>query len=340
MLGSVIGIEIGNNTIKLIEVIKKGTSLKVERFSLLETPKNCILDGTMHNIEPIYQTIAKEISQKKYKAKKAIILIQGNAIIIRNIVMAKQSEKVIRQLIAIRPEEYLPVDTAQYQIDFKIVREFEEKGEDKQEVVLVAAPNSIVLPMVNLIESLKWVPIQISIPSQALEKVFGQQERMVDAIDADILVIDIGGKSTTVTIIAQGHAVLTRIIEFGVDVIHEAIDSSFISPEEQEMSKDAKKEYDEYLIELIKPQIEYNILSELERVLQFYYSRFENRPISKVYLIGGGANVEGIKTYIQDALNIDTKVFNTFSNVIEGPGLEFEEYRRFFVNILGAIHGI
>ncbi len=340
MLGSMIGIEIGNSTIKLIEVKKKGTSLKIEKFSLLDTPKDCMLDGTMHNVEPIYQAISKEITLKKYKAKKAVVLIQSNTIIIRNIMMAKQSEKVMRQLITMRPEEYLPVDTSQYQIDFKIVREFEEKGEAKQEVFLVAAPNSIVLPMVNLIESLNCIPLQISIPSQALETVFGDQVNMVHNTEGDLLVIDIGGKSTTVTIIARDHAVLTRIIEFGIEAINETINNSFDNPKEQEVENENKEAYAEYLKELIKPQIEYNIIAELERILQFYYSRFENRPIKKVYLIGGGASIEGIKTYIKEALNINTKTLTEFSNVIEKEGLEFEPYRRFFVNILGAIHGI
>jgi type IV pilus assembly protein PilM len=339
MLGKVLGIEIGSNTIKLIEVTKKGINLKVENFALLDTPKDCIVNGVMHNIEPIYQTISKEITLKKYKAKKAIILIQSNTIIIRNIVIDKQPEKIIRQLLEIRPEEYLPVDASQYQIDFKIVREFEEKGQAKQEMMLVAAPNQIVLPMVNLVESLKLVPITVDIPSQALENLFKDEKNLVHDLEQDVMVIDIGGRSTAVTIIANGAAVLTRIIEFGGEAIYEVMNQSFVSLPEN-AKKEEKEEYDAYIRELIRPQIEYNILAELERILQFYYSRFENRPIRKVYLIGGGAEIEGLKTYIRDALTIDTVILEEFVNVIEKPGLEWMSYRKFFVNILGAINGI
>ena len=197
MAGNMIGIEIGSSNIKLIEVTKKAATLKVENFSLLNTPKDCVINGVIAQMEPIYEIIAKELITKGYKAKKAVIVIQSNHIIIRNAIIDKQPEKIIKQLIAIRPEEYLPVDTSQYQIDFKISKEFQEAGVDKQELLLVAAPNNIVILMVNLVESLKLTPIRISIPSEALAKAFGSHTRIVHDTGENALVIDIGGKSTT-----------------------------------------------------------------------------------------------------------------------------------------------
>jgi type IV pilus assembly protein PilM len=335
-----LGIEIGNNTIKLIEVTKKAETIKIEKFSLLDTLRDCVVNGGITHLEPILEVISKELTSKKYKAKKAVVLIQSNQIIIRNAVIDKQPEKVIKQLLAIRPEEYLPVETSQYQIDFKITREFEEAGVNKQEILLVAAPNHIVLPMVNLIESLKLTPIKISIPSEALAKAFGAEARIVNHTDGDALIIDIGGKSTTATIVSKGHTVLTRIIEFGVDLVNETIESSFVNPNEEQLTDQGKNEYENYLKELIRPQIEYNVIAELERIIQFYYSRFENSPIRKIYLIGGGANIKGIETYIREALNIQTQGISEFTNVVEKPDSDFASYRRFFVNILGAINGI
>lgn len=340
MAGRIMGIEIGSSTIKLIEVTKKAETLRIEKFSLLDTPKDCVINGVINHIEPIYEAISKEMVTKKYKAKKAVILIQSNQIIIRNVIIDKQPEKVIRQLLAIRPEEYLPVETSQYQIDFKISKEFEEAGVSKQEILLVAAPNNIVLPMVNLIQSLKLTPVKISIPSEALAKAFGTTARIVNHTEGDVLVIDIGSKSTTATIISKDHAVLTRIIEFGVEVVNETIENSFTSPSEEQLTGEGKDEYEKYLKELIRPQIEYNIIAELERIIQFYYSRFENSPIKKIYLIGGGANIEGIENYIREALNIKTQKLSEFTTVIEKLDSDFGSYRRFFVNILGAINGI
>lgn len=334
MARSIMGLEIGSNNIKIIEAVKKGATLMVQKFSLIETPSDCINNGVISNIEPLRKVIDQEIKAKKYKAKQVVAIVQSSNIIIRNAIMDKQPEKVIRQLLEVKTEDYLPVERGQYQIDFKITGDAEEEGEIKNKLLLVAAPNTVILPMASLIKSLKLTPILITIPSEALENVFNSQTRMIYEATKNILVLDIGGKSTTATVIADSSAILTRMIDFGVESINEIIQEAHVN----EMTGTEMQE--EYLASIIRPQIEYNIVSEVERILQFYYSSYGSGMIKKIYLIGGGANIKGIRGYIRDALNIPTEKLSKFDTVIENPNIQFEDYARFFVNILGAINGL
>lgn len=324
MATSLMGIEIGNTNIKIIEVVKHSTTLIVKRFSLLKTPSDCINNGMISNSDPIKKVIAKELKAKKYKTKKVVVVIQSSNIIIRNVMMEKQPEKIIEQLIEIKTEDFLPIERAQYQIDFKIIEEVEEEGVIKNRLMLVAAPNAVVLPVASLMKSLKLIPVSITIPSEALQSVFHLQTGMLYEAGDNILVLDFGGKSTTVTIIVGGEVCLTRLIEFSVENLSEKLD----------------EEQDDYFAEVIMPQIEYNIVSELERILQFYYSSYGNNRIKKIYLIGGGANIKGIREYIRDALNIPTERVSHFDSITEIPNIGFEDYTRFFVNSLGAINSV
>lgn len=335
MAERIMGIEIGSSTIKIIEVSKKAATLTVHKFSIIDTPQETINNGVISDIEAIRKVIAKEIFERKYRAKKVVSIVQSSGIIIRNAVMAKQPEKLVRELLDIKTEDYLPVERGQYQIDFKVIREFQEDEMDKNEILLVAAPNSVILPTATLIKALKLTPILISIPSEALSNVFGIRRRLVYDSAMSVLVLDIGGKNTTATIISQDQAILTRSIEFGVENINRALNES------HKMSDvSGGSPINDELSDIIRPQVEYNIIAEVERILQFYYSNFGSNSIKKIYLVGGGANIKGIRTYIRDALNIPTENLNEFSTVIEAPGVEFEPYRRFFVNILGAINGL
>lgn len=334
MATSLLGIEIGNTNIKIIEAVKHGTTLMVKRFSLLQTPSDCINNGVISNSNAIKKVIAKELRAKKYKAKKVVVVIQSSNIIIRNVMMEKQLEKMIEQLIEIKTEDFLPIERAQYQIDFKIIEEVEEEGVIKNKLMLVAAPNVVVLPVASLMKSLRLIPVSITIPSEALQSIFNSQTGMIYETGDSILVLDFGGKSTTVTIIAGGEVCLTRLIEFSVENLSEKLDEAQIS-----MFK-SDEEQDEYFAEVIMPQIEYNIVSELERILQFYYSSYGNNSIKKIYLIGGGANIKGIREYIRDALNIPTEKVSCFESIQEVPNIGFEDYTRFFVNSLGAINSV
>lgn len=334
MATSLLGIEIGNTNIKIIEAVKHGTTLMVKRFSLLQTPSDCINNGVISNSNAIKKVIAKELRAKKYKAKKVVVVIQSSNIIIRNVMMEKQPEKMIEQLIEIKTEDFLPIERAHYQIDFKIIEEVEEEGVIKNKLMLVAAPNVVVLPVASLMKSLRLIPVSITIPSEALQSIFNSQTGMIYETGDSILVLDFGGKSTTVTIIAGGEVCLTRLIEFSVENLSEKLDEAQIS-----MFK-SDEEQDEYFAEVIMPQIEYNIVSELERILQFYYSSYGNNSIKKIYLIGGGANIKGIREYIRDALNIPTEKVSCFESIQEVPNIGFEDYTRFFVNSLGAINSV
>lgn len=331
----IMGIEIGSSNIKIIEVSRKASTLVVHKFSVIATPDESIRNGAILNTETLRKVIAQELSEKKYRAKKVVSVIQSNSILIRNVTMEKQPEKIIKDILDMKTEEYLPVEPSQYQIDFKIIKEFEEEGKQKNELLLVAAPNSIVLPIASLMKSLKLVPVLITIASEALSNVFGSQRRLIYDSAPNVLILDIGGHSSNTTIISDYQAVLTRNIDFGVESINKALNE--VSQSKGLLDKDMNEEH---ISELIRPQVEYNIIAEVERILQFYYSSFANGNIKKIYLIGGGANIKGMRAYIRDALNIPTEKLSEFSAVVEAPNVEFEPYRRFFVNILGAINGL
>lgn len=334
MATSLMGIEIGNTNIKIIETVKHGTTLMVRRFSLLQTPSACINDGIIINSDPVKKIIAEELKAKKYKAKKVVVVIQSSHIIIRNVMMEKQPEKIIEQLIELKTEDFLPIERTQYQIDFKIIEEVEEDGVIKNKLMLVAAPNAVVLPMASLMKSLRLIPVSITIPSEALQSIFNSQGRMTYETKDNILILDFGGKFTTVTIIANGTVNLTRMIEFSIQSLNEKLNEAQLSILKSE------KEEETYFTEVIMPQIEYNIVSELERILQFYYSSYENNSIDKIYLIGGGANIRGIREYIRDALNIPAEKVSRFDSITEISDIGFEKYTRFFVNALGAINSV
>lgn len=322
------GIEIGNCNIKIIEVSRKASTLLVHKFSLLQTPKDCMNNGFITDLETLKKVIGEEIKSKKYRAQKVVGIVQSHNILIRQVTMEKQTEKMVRQILETKPEDYLPVERNQYQIDFRIARTYVEGGQEKMDLVLVAAPNDLIFPMATLMTSLKLTPKIITIPSEALGNVLGKKRQLIYDSEPNIMVLDVGGKASNVTILADHKPVLTREIEFGLE------DLDLTMPEEGiQLSK-------EELFERIKPQIEYHLISEVERILQFYYSNLSYGMIKKVYLIGGGAAVKGIRAYIRDMLNIPTEKITELGGVIEGPKVEFEPYRRFFVNLLGAINGV
>lgn len=329
----VLGIEIGSHLIKMIEVIKRGEYLTVQRYSILHTPPNCICNGIISKKKVLYKVISEELKSQKYKARKVVAIVQSSHIIIRNILMEPYAEKTIKQLLEIKPETFLPIEKKQYQVDYKILGKVEQE-EVKNKLEVVAAPNDIIFPLAELMEDLKIKPICISIPSEALANIFTLEPRMIYDENKNIMIIDMGGCSTTVTIIAENGEVLTRIISSGVEDANTG-GLRFYDLDSKEMET-----FEEYFLTIMKPQIESRIVPEIEKILHFYYANYQAPPIKKIYLIGGGANINGLRAYLRDILNTPTKKVNQLDFVHVAPKIEFEKYIGLFVNIIGAIRWV
>lgn len=334
MAEHIMGIEIGSNTIKMIEVAKSSAGLEVQKFSLLNTPPKCMRNGELKNLEVIKAIVLNEIHAKKYKARKVVSVVQSSQIIIRKLTVEKQPEKLLKQSLDTKVMQYLPVKKSHYQIDYKVVEQREENGKINNEVLLVAAPNTVVLPVAELIKSIKKTPVLITIPSEALEFAFGKAQGIFYEAASHLMVLDIGANTTVATVIVDEQAVITRNIDFGVENINEGIDERL-----SEMQDEADNQ-ELHLKEMINQQIKDNLIEEVERMLQFYFANFENSFIQEIYLIGGGANIKGIKECISEALNIPVGNLCAFKRVAQKAGIEFEPYKRFFINILGAINGL
>ena len=313
------GIEIGNTHIKILEVVKSGTKIEVKKFSLLKTPSDCILDGVINQIEPIKKMISEELKVQKYRAKKVVTVIQSSQVITRNIIMENHSEKIVKELIRMKIETFLPIESNQYQMDFRMLGALEEE-QDKNKWMVVAAPKTVISPIVNLLKGLKLRPISITIPSEALQSILHSFIGMQNERNESVLILDLGGRSTTVTILTDKEIYLTRKIAFGMEDLDQ---------------KD--RDTEDYFIKIFRPQIEYNILSEIERILQFYYSSQESDVIKKIYLIGGGAQLKGIKSYIRDALNIPVETMESLESFVDLSNIDFKGHISFFINLLGAI---
>lgn len=335
MTDRIMGIEIGNSNIKIIEVSKKAATLFVHQFSLIETPKGAINNGVIRDEALLKEVISKELDSKKYKSKKVVLVVQGSKILIRNVTMEKQPDKIIRQILDFKTEEYLPVGKDEYQIDYRIEKEFEEDGAQKLALLLVAAPNEVIDPVCQLIQSLKLTPKLVTIPSEALGSVFGDYRRLVYEAPSNIIVIDIGGKSTTTTIISNCKPVLTRSIDFGAEQINETI-----KRQEEKRALTVKTDSLMPPVDTVKREMERNIIQIAQRLLQFYYSHDNEGPIKKAYLIGGGSEIAGIRGYIKDALNLPVEKLIDVSAVSEANGIGLDSCRGLFINVLGAVNSL
>lgn len=280
MRGCILGIEIDGASINLMEVRKGLGGKRITKYSILEVPKQSIVDGMICDEEMIYQRLANELKIKKYSAKKVIYIIHSSLLVERQISMEVYKNKTIKRLLEIRADDFLPIKGNEYEIDFSVLGETKEEGRKKNKVLIVAMPKRIIMPLMKLSSRLKLMPAAVTVPTQTLV-VFDKQG------DDSILFIDIKDEKTALTIIHKGKEYVNKVVEYGMNAVK---DSNERIPSNEFVSK-------------IQPGVECFLVPEIENILEAFYREYGKRTIDRVYLIGEGADNSRFQEYIGNVLN-------------------------------------
>ena len=90
--------------------------------------------------------------------------------------------------------------------------------------------------------------------------------------------------------------------------------------------KNKKEEsHDPLAIKVEEKTVFSNLVAEMRKTLRYYMKTSNQAFFNKFYLSGGSAEIEGLKNYIAENLNVDVELFNPFDNAecsldIETPG--------------------
>lgn len=351
---ALLGIEIGNSNIKVVQGIRKRKELVLTHYGIEHTPKGAVRDGYIMDMDAVFNSLQSLIKRKGFTAKNTAIIVQGTSIITRDVLMPPMSEKELRTILDYQKDEYFPIDVSDYQTDFKVLNEVETEEGKKLNVLLVAAPNNIIESSMELIKRLNLKPKIIDIASNAISKIFASRSFGFHDENSSIMVLDIGGQTTTVTILSEGNILFSRSILYGFEHLNELIRDEFGEKDIYQVEMFKRKYaalyyqdksldedlYGGYISYLVKPAVENNIMQEINRFLEFYYSRSHAKKIRTIYLVGGGAYLKNITHYIEKMLNIPTMQADVFEDIKVKSISEFDNDFLYLVNALGLISRI
>ncbi len=343
----ILGLEVGNANIKLLECRRQGKQLVIEKSQILPSTKGAVRDGRIMKIEEIYKKISETIKKEKYKSKEILAVITSSEIITRDIKIDVMPEKDMHAILALQHQEHLLVNIEAYQVTYKVGKKIIHEGE-KQEVLIVAAPNKIIFPLIDLAKRLKMRMRSINIAPDAIANLF-LQTNFIIGVEEEMMIVDIGGNSTTITIVSDGIGVLSRDIAFGMNTINPLIIDEIATEDAKEIEAFKIKNLEIYDYEIgevgsgqginnaVKSIIGHKLVLETQRFLQFHYSRKNKNVLKKVYIVGGGAYLKNIDKYMTRSLGVTCVAGIELDNAWLRYGDGFEKKSAYYANILGLV---
>jgi len=322
-----LGVDIGTTSIKIAEISMGKIRPKLQNYGILESY------GHLERLNDAIQTNSLKLAEKetaellklilaklKPGAKYAAASIPSFSAFITLIDLPKMFDADTAKTVSFQLDQYIPLPASEVVIEwFKVGEKTDEKGFDKQEILIISIPKEQIKRYQNIfnLAGLKLKSLEI----ESLSLI-----RAVAGIDpTPTLLVDIGARSTNMAVSEKGFLKYNRQTDFSGGSLTQAIanglDINARRAEELKRQKGLLGDRGDYeLSTLIFPFLDV-IINEADRVRENYDKNNEHK-IERVILAGGGANLLGLNKYFEKQINLPTVVGNPFSKIDYPPAID------------------
>lgn len=322
---SVLGIDVGSSSLKVVQIRKEGGLAVLETYGELALGPYADMEiGQATKLSP--QTVAQGLNdlirEANVTASDCGISIPFSRSLVTLVELPRrdnpQEQKTVIELEA---RKYIPVPISEVQLDWFIVPDaFIDKETKKNtvKVLLVAVHNDELSFLQKVVELSKLAATFYEI------EIFSTIRAVVEEPVKPIMVLDIGASSTKLYIVERGVIALSHTIPEGGQQVTRTIASTAHIPlaKAEALKKEfgfapdtnaAEGTYAKQAIELVFSRI----FEEARRVV----TRFEStthRVVSTVILTGGGGVTPALQEYAKTIFSIDVQVADPFGKT-EAP---------------------
>lgn len=314
-----LGLDIGSHNIKIIELGFEGNSVGLVAAGSVPTPPVTAGTAQQAGEEIIAQSIIHLLKEAGVKSKDVRFALPESKVFTRVIEVPSLSQRELMSAIRWEAEQYIPLPLDQVNLDFTILRDAKATGTNKMEVLLVAAPKTLVNYYLSILEIAELRPVaaetEIIATSRALT-------RSVPNLHV-VMMVSLGAQTTDISIVRNGILTFTRSLSAGGDAFNRALSQSldFNLPQAEEYKRVYGIQPDKLegkIASAAKP-ITDAIVNELKRALIFYQEKFKEERVQLVLLSGGTARLPGLLVSMAQALGVEVQLANPWVGITWAP---------------------
>ncbi|WP_171056223.1 type IV pilus biogenesis protein PilM [Paenibacillus sinopodophylli] len=294
-----LGIEITDTQIKVCEVQQKGkTDTRILNYASAPLEEGIVDDGKIVDKEKLQAALKSVLDSKRFNTKYAHFAIPSQIVMVRSLKLPDIVNTELKKLVQFEMKNNLSMAFDDPSYDFiKLPKPLAEpstpapENANLCEVLVVAAPTSILQDYVDIFEHLKLKPCSIEIKPFSLLRLVEWREIRADGMH---VLVNVNELSADITIIEDGSFKLTRNVEVSFKTVTNASPveenntwlSSYSTPEQSFMNAAQ------------------DLIAELERLMNFYYYNLNKgeRTFSQIWLTGDVPQLEKLTALLDEGL--------------------------------------
>lgn len=293
-----LSIEIRNGFVYLVEARTTKTSVSIQKTHYYSFPEEWVTETGVNNPEGFSELLLQNLSEQNIKDKKAYVCINNSSVIYRELNLPRVDDRKIPLLVRSEMMSALNL-TPDYIMDYVYLNEVESDGSMYYRVLGVAMLKSVIE---SVLDVAKRCHLKLQVVDSATNSILKLVQDNKSVQESDQLIIaDVGNGHLKLYLYENGEYALSRnnkLIAF------------------KENSND---------------EIVSAIVDNINKMVQFSYTRRLGTDAKKVILCGNDEILEELQKQVSENLLIDCEILKKPTFV---TGMKYENR---YVNAIGTL---
>jgi type IV pilus assembly protein PilM len=335
----VIGLDVGVSAIRMVELGRTKTGLRLERFATVPLEAGIFLDGAVAKPEELTEAIERCHGLLRSKTKAVVMGLPLEATFIKRLTIGSElTEEETEEEVANQVSALMLIDPSEISIDFQPMAPAAPvvvAGEDGEEVPAPAAPvdSSVqeVLAMAakrSKIDEL-LVPIESAglrvtvIDSQtlamhtALDEILSAKGQEI--ADTNQALVEFGPQTTRLVVLRNGEVIYTRDAMFGLaQLVSDTIMRFGVSEESAHQIIAGEIPTPDGFEDVVRTHVE-TATQEVQRAMQLFMTSTSFVSVDAIFLHEEGCQLEGLAESIEKVLNTPCAILNPLEGLEIAP---------------------
>jgi len=308
------GLDFGNHTIKVVRLRGHYAKPALVSYGAVSTPFGVIRSENVEHQKQLADETKRLVRSLNVKTNNCVVALPESSIFTRLITIPQMKAEEVENAVYWEAKQYIPVDLDAVQLDWMEVGETKAGTTSQKKILLVAAPKSLVELYVKIAKMAGLEPIALETEAIANVRAMSNATQ-----NSNSIILDFGAQSTDLVVMSKGSLLFSQTLSTGSDSLTKAIMQDYALSEEQ--AEQYKRTYgvDETQLEgklyqTLAPVMN-SIIGETKRALGFYRTHSAEDAPNSVLLVGDGARLPGITSFMKKALGVESMIGNPWNNI-------------------------
>jgi len=333
---SVIGVDIGSSSIKIVQLRRKGGKAILETYGELALGPYAGLEiGRATNLpaDKLGAVLTDLIRESNVTTRLAGMSIPTGSSLVSLIELPALDERQLAQIIPLEARKYIPVPVSEVALDWWVIPREEgqsayieqapggggvQKGK-MVDVLLVAILNDVLAKYRDIVN-------RAALDCSFFEiEIFSTIRAVLEQDIAPVLIFDMGAASTKLSIVERGIVRGSHTVNRGSQditlAISRALNLAVAEAEKLKRTIGLNASGDERIVNEVSVSVLQFVFAEANRFLQGFQRKY-NKSVSKVVLTGGGSTLKGLEPLAKSSFSTPVSIADPFERILAPAFLE------------------